>query len=74
MGTYTVIVGNVGTVCETNCCNMAGQTYERYVKLSKDNFGGYSSRCYGEDVTLYENGEPIREHIGHLNSDTEEKE
>ena len=59
---YTVVVGNIGTVVCTHHLDEAKQSYIEYVNQSE--FGG--GRAAGEDVTLFEDGEPIMEHTGAL--------
>jgi len=55
---YQVIVGNVGTVHETDKGFDAIVEYNRAVTLSKTGSG----RVYREDVTLMRDGEPVREY------------
>jgi hypothetical protein len=57
--TYEVCVGNVGNMTYTSK-KLAEDCYTTYVKLSKQNI----SRAAGETVTLFKNGEIIKEHIG----------
>ena len=59
MSIYTVVVGNIGTVLETNQHSAAIQTFQDYVDASIDNVG----RAAGEDVTLFEDGEVLHEYI-----------
>ena len=63
MSTYEVIVGNVGSVYHGKSRTTALATYVSYVEISKEHDG---ARCYGEDVTLFVDGEIVREHSGHL--------
>jgi len=55
---YQVIVGNVGTVHETDNGFTAIVEYNRAVTSSKTGSG----RDYREDVTLMRDGEPVREY------------
>lgn len=63
MTTYEVIVGNVGSVYHGKSRDKALATYRSYVEISKEHDG---ARCYGEDVTLFVDGEIEQEHVGHL--------
>jgi hypothetical protein len=54
---YQVIVGNVGTVIDTNNKKEADKTYKQYMHDSDDNIG----RVGGEIVTLMEDDEIVRE-------------
>jgi hypothetical protein len=56
---YQVIVGNIGTVCNTNIVNAAVGVYEEYVKQSKSGYG----RAGGEPVTLLKDNEPYKEYV-----------
>jgi hypothetical protein len=68
-GKYQVIVGNIGTVYDDDDDQEALSIYIEYVKMSKDGYG----RAGGEDVTLFEFGEPIEEHFGDIeDSDVDE--
>lgn len=60
MATYDVVVSNLGTVHSGEHHLEAFKTYRAYVKDSQATFG----RASGEDVTLYENGEPVQEYVG----------
>jgi len=51
---YTVSVGNVGNI-EYTSKKLAIECYNTYVSLSKNN----QTRASGEDVVLFENGEPM---------------
>jgi len=62
---YSIIVGNVGTVFNSNIKKDAIATYKEYVKMS-DSSGG---RVGGEDVVLTCNDEPLYEHFGALHND-----
>jgi len=57
---YQVIVGNIGTVCDTDDLAEATGEYEEYARFSRNGIG----RSSGEPVTLFEDGEIIREHEG----------
>lgn len=57
---YQVIVGNIGTVTDTDNKAEATGDYWDYVDLSISDYG----RGGNEDVTLMEDGEPIKEHFG----------
>lgn len=61
---FEVTVGNIGTVERTDSHKTAMATYREYVSQSKNNYG----RAAGEDVVLWEDGEPIEEYYGGLNS------
>jgi len=56
---YEVCVGNVGTMTYTSK-KLAEDCYTTYVNLSKQNI----TSAAGETVTLFKNGEIIKEHIG----------
>jgi hypothetical protein len=58
VSTYTVVVGNVGTVLSTQVYGEAIDTFNDYVELSESGYG----RVAGEPVTLMYNGEPLKEH------------
>ena len=60
---YEVIVGNVGSVHEGVDRDEAKEVFSQYVEMSKM-YGGAGGRVSGEDVTLFEDGEPIVEHEG----------
>jgi len=62
---YSVIVGNVGTVFNSNIKKDAIATYEEYVKMSDSSRG----RVGGEDVVLTCNDEPLYEYLGALYND-----
>lgn len=59
---YEVTVGNLGSVIETESYEEAKATFNEYVELSETQYG----RVAGEFVILWENGEPIEEHLGDL--------
>ena len=71
-GRYEVIVGNIGNVIRTNNEQVARESFNKYVEISKEENG----RVSGEDVTLFDNGEPIEEYFGTLrdNDDDESDE
>lgn len=56
---YTVIAGNIGTVCETASAREAINAYSEYRMQSDKGYG----RAAGEPVTLLRNGELVAEHI-----------
>lgn len=62
MKTFQVIVGNIGTVTDTNLLREALKDYKEYKDQSKDGYG----RAADESVTLMKNGEPWREHFGSI--------
>lgn len=53
---YEVIVGNIGRVHTGNNRREANKIYREYVKDSAQSTG----RASGEQVTLFEDGEPVR--------------
>jgi len=57
---YEVTVGNIGMVYSGMNFDVADKTFDEYVELSKSNYG----RAAGEQVALWENGEPLFEHEG----------
>lgn len=65
---YEVVVANVGTVYAGKDEVDAVQAFSDYVALSVEDA---SHRCHGEDVTLFEDGEPREEHTGELASPSE---
>ncbi len=65
MSKYQVIVGYIGTVFDGDDKETALIAYEDYVEISKTRERG---KAYGEDVTLFEDGEPIKEYLGHLSA------
>ncbi len=62
MSKYRVIVGNVGEVYDGASKVAAQDSYEAYVSQSRLNETG---RVSGEAVTLFEDGDPILEHLGY---------
>ena len=62
MKQYIVNVGNIGNIdCTTK--EQAIVLFNDYVTQSKNNIG----RAAGEDVCIFEDGEPIMEYWGTLN-------
>ena len=55
---WMVTVGNVGTVYNGGSKLKAEKTYKEYVDISKSNHG----RAGGEEVTLWRDGEPVKEY------------
>lgn len=60
MEKYQVIVGNIGTVYYGNDYEGASADFDYYVLRSKDGVGAAS----GESVTMFEDGEPVKEFYG----------
>lgn len=60
---YEIIVGNVGSVYYGTNGFEAYAQFQAYCGLSKASYGG---RVTGEDVTLFKNGEIVKEYIGAL--------
>jgi len=58
MKKYEVTVGNVGLIIDTTNHVKAMSEYEGWIAMSKHPRG----RASGEDVTLWENGEPLKEY------------
>lgn len=58
---YQIVVGNVGTVKDTDNQAEALYMFEVYKAYSQTNYG----RTAGEDVTLLVDGEPVKEYYGH---------
>ena len=58
---YEVVVGNVGTIYNGPSLVEASKLYSDYVDISETRPG---SRAGGEDVVLFKDGEPVREHEG----------
>ncbi len=59
---YSVVVGNVGTVYAGDKFREAQRSYTSYVAISKEPCG----RAAGEDVTMFRDGEIVKEYIGTL--------
>lgn len=57
---YEVLVGNIGTVHKGSSKSVAEKVYKDYVSISKRGIG----RAGGEDVSLWKDGEIIRDHYG----------
>jgi len=57
---YEVVAGNIGFVYDGQDRREAEETFWRYAGASKNRRG----RVAGEQVTLFEDGEPIREWAG----------
>jgi hypothetical protein len=64
-GWYTVIAGNIGTVCETYSHKIAEQTYQLYVDYSNRGYG----RVSGEDVILFRDRDVVKEYTGKINAE-----
>ena len=62
MPQFEVIVGNVGSVYRGTDGAEARKTYDEYVAWSQTDRG----RAGGEDVTLFRDGEILREYSGSL--------
>ena len=59
---YTVVVGNIGMVLETNQHSAAVRCFQDYVILSSDHFG----RSAGEDVTMLRDDEILLAYTGDI--------
>ncbi len=57
---FEVVVGNLGTVYRGHSPRKAANAYDKYVKMSENNYG----RVGGESVVMLKDGEPCREHAG----------
>jgi hypothetical protein len=62
MSGYEVIVGNIGTVYSGPRLREALEAYAEYARQSRDLKG---CRAYGEDVTMFKDGEIVYQHAGH---------
>lgn len=62
---YQVYVGNIGMVYDGDSEEDAILNFNDYVINSTQGYG----RASGEDVTLFEDGEIIKDFIGKLNHD-----
>jgi hypothetical protein len=62
---YEVYVGNIGMVYDGESHDDAMETFDEYVIISANGCG----RASGEDVTLSEDGDIIKDFIGKLNHD-----
>lgn len=60
MAKYQLVVGNIGTVLDTDNGFEANTEFKLYQSQSIMGYG----RAAHEDVTLFEDAEPISEHIG----------
>ena len=65
---YQVIVGNIGTVENTNDVKQANETYYEFVNQSKNNYG----RAAGEDVTMLEGDEISKEYFGTISQNEQD--
>jgi hypothetical protein len=61
-GYYEVIVSNIGKVLEGSNAFKANSAFNTYVGQSKRGYG----RAAGESVTMFRNGEPVKEFTGSL--------
>ncbi len=59
---YQVVISNVGTVYDGSERLVAEEFYYDYVNASEHHAQG--TRVAGEDVTLFADGEPVKEHLG----------
>ena len=59
---YEIIVSNVGRVAEGTKAFEANSVFHHYVKASKAKYG----RAAGETVTMFRNGEVVKEYTGTL--------
>lgn len=57
---YQVVVGNIGTVVDTDDRSEATRTFHEYVWKSTADEG----RATGEPITLFRDGEPLVEFSG----------
>jgi hypothetical protein len=62
MTSYRVIVGNMGTVYNGDSKTQALNDFHYYADQSMLGIG----RASGESVTMFENGEIFKEHLGGL--------
>lgn len=62
MAHYEVRVGNIGRVYEGDSLLEANKAWGEYRRQSEENYG----RAAGESVTMYRDGEPMREYFGTL--------
>jgi ribosomal protein L37AE/L43A len=58
MTKYQVVVGNLGLVHESDDRQAAEESFKEYVDFSKSDYG----RVAGEPVTLFEDGEILKEY------------
>ena len=68
MGTYSVIVGNIGTVRSEVGRKEALQAYKEYKTQSETGYG----RASGEDVYMMKGDEIVYEYTGTFSRDNEE--
>ncbi|MBU0564886.1 MAG: hypothetical protein KJ945_02220 [Gammaproteobacteria bacterium] len=59
---YELTAGNIGTVYRGPCQAIAEAEFDEYVQLSKVGYG----RVSGESITLFKDGEIIKEHAPEL--------
>lgn len=59
---YNVIVGNIGRVYSGNGTE-AMRVFATYKALSLDNYG----RAAGESITIFKDGEIVKEFVGSIN-------
>lgn len=64
---YELIVGNIGCVFESNNLKECLKKFRAYRTQSESGVG----RAGGEDVTLLEEGEPVKEFFGSNNTELE---
>ncbi len=58
---YSIVVSNAGTVGEWKNRKDADREYEAWILVTH-----WPGRLKDEDVALFRNGEPIREHFGKI--------
>jgi hypothetical protein len=56
---YQVLVGNIGTVVDTDDHKEAVRTFHEYVRQANDGYG----RASGESVVFMRDGEPVSERL-----------
>jgi len=61
MSKYELVVGNIGTTYRGDDEAIARRDFFEYVTISMNGFG---HRAFAEDISLFEDGEIILEHIG----------
>jgi len=59
--TYELVVGNIGVVYRGPHAAIAVAEFDEYVDISKSGYG----RAAGEEITLFKDGEVIKEHPCH---------
>lgn len=57
LGKYQVVVGNLGTVTDTDCREAAVSNFRDYLSLARSPYG----RAAGESVVLMHDGEVVLE-------------